>query len=107
MNAIYKYNKLLISHRFTSSMIRGKKIIIAIRISKSGLIGMSKPCLACVTGMFQHKTKINLNYILYSSVQNNKSILIKKYINELINDTSLQISTGDSRRHICKKTKNI
>jgi hypothetical protein len=103
MNAIYKYRKLLTSHQFTPSSIRGKKFIIVFRLSKSGLIGMSKPCLGCATGMHSFKKKINLSYILYSNIIDGHTVLIREEITELIKDTSLQLSNGDSRRRYKKK----
>jgi hypothetical protein len=105
MNVIYKYKQLLISHRFQPSSIRGQKFIVVIRLSKSGRIGMSKPCLGCATSMNNIRIKFNLNYIMYSNLIDNTSVLIRENIDILALDPDIQISSGDSRRRSPKKHK--
>ena len=65
--------------------------IIVIRVSKNGLLGMSKPCKHCIIGMLNIPKKygFKIENILYSDKNGN---IIKTTLNELV----------DEKQHISK-----
>jgi cytidine deaminase len=92
INAINKYYKKTLS----KSMLRSKKKLIIIKVSKSGVIGHSKPCLSCANFIYNNMNNINITDVLYSTSENKLESLKR---DELILD-NFKLSSGSSRRNI-------
>lgn len=76
MNELYKNKKLK----------NNKKMMIILKISKTGKIGTSKPCMQCAHYIYLNYNKINLNNIYFSNknrkleeLKKNKLIYSSKY----------------------------
>ena len=89
INTINKFYKKTSS----KSIIKSKKKLIIIKVSKSGIIGHSKPCLSCANFIYNVSDNINIIDILYS-ITGNKLESIKR--NELILD-NFKLSSGSLR----------
>jgi len=68
INTITKYYKT--TQRSDRSKIKSKKILIILKLSKSGKLGNSKPCQACANYINNNLDNLNLIHIYYSA-QNN------------------------------------
>jgi cytidine deaminase len=94
INAINKYYK----KNLTKSILKGKKKLIIIKVSKSGVIGHSKPCLSCANFIYNNMNNINITDVLYSTSENKLESLKK---DELLLD-NFKLSSGSSRRNRSK-----
>ena len=61
INAINKYYKKTL----TKPMLKSKKKLIIIKVSKIGIIGNSKPCLSCANFIYNNMDILNITDILY------------------------------------------
>jgi hypothetical protein len=66
INTINKYYK----KRLTKPMIKSKKILLIVKVSKTGVIGHSRPCKNCANFILNNYHNINLNKIYYSNKNN-------------------------------------
>lgn len=73
INTITKYYKKNIKKQFHKL----KKILIVLKISKTGTVGNSKPCNACANYLFNNFDNLNLKYVYYSNELNNLEKLNK------------------------------
>lgn len=94
INTINKYYKKTL----TKSNIKSKKKLIIIKVSKSGVIGHSKPCLSCANFIYNNMTNLNIIDVLYSTSDNILKSLKK---DELILN-NFKLSSGFSRRNRSK-----
>ena len=85
INSITKYYK-----NTNLSKLKPKTILVVLKITKTGVIGMSKPCFHCRIFLNNNFDNLNLNKIYYS----NKDILEQLYINELMDKESQHLSAG-------------
>lgn len=67
INTINKHYK----KRLNKNIIKSKKILLIIKLSKIGIIGNSKPCQNCANYIYNNYDNLNLYKIMYS-MQNNK-----------------------------------
>jgi len=74
INTINKYYKKNLNRAITKS----KKILIILKISKTGIIGNSKPCFNCANFIYNNYNNLNLANIYYSSPCNKLVLLMKK-----------------------------
>ena len=51
-------------------MIKSKKILLIVKVSKTGVIGHSRPCKNCANFILNNYNNINLNKIYYSNKNN-------------------------------------
>ena len=63
-------------------------------MSKSGILGHSKPCLSCANFIYNNMDNLNIIDVLYSTTENKLESLKR---NELILD-NFKLSSGSSRR---------
>lgn len=94
INTINKYYK----KNLTKSSLKIKKKLIIIKISKSGVIGHSKPCLSCANFIYNNMDNINIIDVLYSTSENKLESLKR---DNLILD-NFKLSSGSSRRNRSK-----
>lgn len=93
------YN-LLYNKKLTKSVLRGNKILIVFKISKSGVISNSLPCLSCSSSIYKFinntnmSFKLNISKVYYS---NKDSTISGETPDELINNLNVRPSSGDSR----------
>lgn len=90
INTINKYYK----KKITTNLFKNKKILIIVKISKTGIIGNSKPCKNCANYILNNFDNLNL-YKIYYTFKNN--ILIELTKNELLND-NFKISAGFKKK---------
>ncbi len=64
VNTITKYYK-------NQTLNKCKKKLIVIKLTKNGVIGLSKPCQTCINYILNNMKNINLVNIKYSTVENN------------------------------------
>lgn len=93
INTIFKYYKKDIK----KNLQRSKKILIVLKISKTGTIGNSKPCKSCANFIFNNLNNLNLIHVYYS---NELSLLEKLNKRDFISE-SFTISSGG--RYYTKK----
>jgi hypothetical protein len=93
INTIFKYYKKDIK----KNLQRSKKILIVLKISKTGTIGNSKPCKSCANFIFNNLNNLNLINVYYS---NELSLLEKLNKRDFISE-SFTISSGG--RYYTKK----
>lgn len=79
INTINKHYK----KRLNKNIIKSKKLLLIIKLSKIGVIGNSKPCQNCANYIYNNYDNLNLYKILYSTPNNeleelNKQDLIYK-----------------------------
>ena len=86
INTINKFYKKDIK----KSIIKSKKILIILKISRTGTIGNSKPCTSCANFIFNNFYNLNLINVFYS---NELSILEKLDKNDFISE-SFKKSSG-------------
>ncbi len=90
INTINKFYKKNLS----KSLIKSKKKLIIIKVSKSGILGHSKPCLSCANFIYNNMDNLNIIDVLYSTAEKKLESLKR---NELILD-NFKLSSGASRR---------
>jgi hypothetical protein len=73
INTINKHYK----KKLTKNLIKTKKILIIIKLSKIGIIGNSKPCQNCANYIYNNYDNLNLSKILYSTQLNTLEYLTK------------------------------
>jgi len=93
INTIFKYYKKDIK----KNLQRSKKILIVLKISKTGTIGNSKPCKSCANFIYNNLNNLNLINVYYS---NELSLLEKLNKRDFISE-SFTISSGG--RYYTKK----
>jgi hypothetical protein len=86
--------------------------IIVIRLSKSGKLGISRPCYHCLKSL--KDSNINIKYVYYSS--GNGDQIIRESLNDMLNNEISHISAGwrkkigmnnnDYCKHIIQKKLN-
>lgn len=91
INTINKFYKKALS----KSILKSKKKLIILKISKSGVIGHSKPCLSCANFIYNNMDNLNIIDVLYSTTENKLESLKR---NELILD-NFKLSSGSTRRN--------
>ncbi len=67
INTINKHYK----KRLNKNIIKSKKLLLIIKLSKIGIIGNSKPCQNCANFIYNNYDNLNLYKVLYST-QNNE-----------------------------------
>jgi tRNA(Arg) A34 adenosine deaminase TadA len=67
INTINKHYK----KRLNKHIIKSKKILLIIKLSKIGIIGNSKPCQNCANFIYNNYDNLNLYKVMYST-QNNE-----------------------------------
>lgn len=92
VNAINKYYK----KKLTKNILKVKKCLIIVKISKIGIIGNSKPCKHCANFIYNNYDNIKLSKIYYSTQQNTLEEL-SKY--DLLNST-FKIAAGFKKHYI-------
>ena len=95
INTINKYYK----KKLTKNLIKTKKILLIFKITKTGIIGNSKPCQNCVNYILNNYNNLNLHKIYYSFTGNELKEL-NKY--ELLND-KFTISSGFKKKYTINK----
>jgi hypothetical protein len=91
INTINKYYK----KRITKSNLKSKKILLIFKISKTGVIGHSRPCQNCVNFILNNYDNMNINKIYYSNKNNQLEELNKE---NLLNE-NFTISSGFKKRY--------
>lgn len=91
VNAINKYYK----KKLTKNLIKTKKYLVIVKLSKIGIIGNSKPCKHCANFIYNNFDNIKLSKILYSTQQNTLEELSK---DDLTNVSIFKIAAG-FRKH--------
>ena len=81
-------------------MLKSKKKLIIIKVSKIGIIGNSKPCLSCANFIYNNMDILNITDILYSTSDNILKGLKK---NELILN-NFKLSSGSLKRNRATQT---
>jgi hypothetical protein len=102
------YNLMYTSKKFNKSDLRGNKILIVLKISKSGIISNSLPCLSCSSSIFKFINKTNLNFKLNISkvyYSNYDSSLSGESPENLIKNEKIRPSSGDSRTRKLREYK--
>lgn len=74
INTINKHYK----KRLNKNIIKSKKILLIIKLSKIGIIGNSKPCQNCANYIYNNYDNLNLYKIMYSTQSNELEELNKK-----------------------------
>ena len=74
INTINKHYK----KRLNKNIIKSKKILFIIKLSKIGIIGNSKPCQNCANYIYNNYDNLNLYKILYSTPNNELEELNKQ-----------------------------
>lgn len=87
INSMTKYYRMA-----NLSKSRPKLILIVVKISKTGVLGMSKPCYHCRIYMNNNYDNLNLVKIYYS----NKNELEELNISNLLDKNSQHLSAGYS-----------
>jgi len=91
INTITKYYKKDIK----KNIQRVKKILIVLKISKSGTIGNSKPCKSCANYIYSNFNNLNLINVFYSTDQN----ILEKLNKEDFTCETFKTSSGG--RYFC------
>lgn len=91
VNAINKYYK----KKLTKNLIKTKKYLVIVKLSKTGIIGNSKPCKHCANFIYNNFDNIKLSKILYSTQQNTLEELSKE---DLTKVSTFKIAAG-FRKH--------
>lgn len=86
INTINKYYK----KKMTKNIIKCKKILIIFKVSKTGVIGNSRPCQNCVNFILNNYSNLNLNKIYYSNREN----ILKELTKENLLHGNFTISSG-------------
>jgi hypothetical protein len=68
--------------------------IIVIRLSKSGKLGISRPCYHCLKSLSE--SNINIKYVYYST--GNGDEIVRESLNEMLNNEVSHISAGWRRK---------
>lgn len=87
VNAINKYYK----KNLTKNILKTKKYLVIVKLSKIGIIGNSKPCKNCANFIYNNYDNIKLSKILYSTQQNTLEGLSKI---DLTHDSTFKIAAG-------------
>ncbi len=87
VNAINKYYK----KKLTKNIIKVKKYLFIVKLSKIGIIGNSKPCKHCANYIYNNYDNIKLTKIYYSTKLNKLEELSK---NDLLIQTNFKIAAG-------------
>lgn len=74
VNVINKYYK----KNLTKNVLKLKKILFVIKLSKIGIIGNSKPCIHCANFLKNNFDNLKLSKIYYSTQKNGLEALTKK-----------------------------
>jgi hypothetical protein len=74
-----------------------KKILFIFKISKTGVLGLSKPCRGCANFLSNNYDNLNLSKIYYSVLNENMIELTKE---DLLNLENFEYSTGISNKNI-------
>ncbi len=74
INTINKHYK----KRLNKNIIKSKKILLIIKLSKIGIIGNSKPCQNCANFIYNNYDNLNLYKIMYSTQNNELEELTKR-----------------------------
>ncbi len=88
------------SPKYSKSNIRGKKNLIVLKISRTGIISNSLPCSSCSLSINKFMNKETLNFKLNISMvyySNQDSELDGESPSELLNNKNVRPSSGDSR----------
>jgi cytidine deaminase len=94
INVINKYYKKNLS----KSMLKSKKKLIIIKISKIGIIGQSKPCVSCANFIYNNMDNLNIVDVLYSTSENKLENLKKDEL--LLNN--FKLSSGSTKKNRSK-----
>lgn len=73
VNAINKHYK----KKLTKNILKVKKDLVIIKLSKTGIIGNSKPCQHCANYIYNNFDNLKLDKIYYSTQQNTLEELTK------------------------------
>lgn len=99
INTINKYYKKDINKSIKKSILKSKKLLVILKISKTGNIGNSKPCTSCANFIFNNFQNLNLINVYYS---NELCVLEKLDKNNFIYDS---FTTSSGSRFYSKKYK--
>lgn len=77
INTINKYYKKDLKKNIKKYNKKPKKILIILKISKTGTIGNSKPCNACANFIFNNFDNLNIVHVYYSNELNSLEKLNK------------------------------
>lgn len=91
---INAFNKIY-KRPLSKSVMKSKKKLIIIKVSKIGILGHSRPCLSCANFIYNNMDNLNITDILFS-VSGNKLESLKK--DELILD-NFKLSSGSTKRN--------
>jgi tRNA(Arg) A34 adenosine deaminase TadA len=91
VNVINKYYK----KKLTKNLIKTKKYLVIVKLSKIGIIGNSKPCKHCANFIYNNFDNIKLSKILYSTQQKTLEELSKV---DLTDVSTFKIAAG-FRKH--------
>ena len=93
VNVVNKYYK----KSLTKNLMKIKKNLFVIKLSKIGIIGNSKPCIHCANFLYNNFDNIKLSKIYYSTKQKNLEELSKKDL-KLKN---FKIASGFKKHNMC------
>ena len=96
-------NNVIRLNRYKKILSKGESIdIFVIRISKTGVIGLSRPCRNCIKRLSKCPFPIGN---VYYSIDSNR-IAREKFINMFQNIEQAILSTGDRSRLIIKSSRS-
>ena len=90
-NAVVKFMRVNKLRRFLSS--RDKVDIVVLRLSRTGIMGYSRPCKNCITRLMHYN--IVINNIYYSDADG--SIIVEKF-STMYDSPLTKFSAGDKRK---------
>jgi len=99
INTINKHYK----KKLIKPIMRSKKILVILKISKTGIIGCSKPCQNCANYIYNNFDNLNLINVLYSTKENILESLSKI---DLLND-DFKISAGFKKNPNKSNNQNV
>lgn len=88
IQSVVKYYK-------SKTLNKNKKVLIVVKLSKTGIIGNSKFCLNCSRFLLNNFEALNLKKVYYSVMKSNTLIELSKY---QLTDGNFKLSKGFSGR---------
>lgn len=86
--------KMRIQQSINPKIARSTFDIVVIRFSKTGKLGISRPCYHCLKSL--NESDINIKYVYYSTGNGNE--IVRETLNEMMNDDMAHISSGWRQR---------
>ncbi len=86
VNVINKYYKRNLNKR----IVKLKKTLFIIKLSKLGFIGNSKPCINCANFIYNNFNNLRLSKIYYSTQEN----ILEELSKDDLNSTNFKVASG-------------